>query len=133
MYNLLKKHKVSLVYLPLSLYWLVLFILTSLPASRLPDAKINDKVEHYIAFAVLAVLLSLTFQFQEKIRILAKQSYLFCIILIAIYGLLDELHQMYVPGRYCDVKDWIADVLGGLAGIGLVFLLKKIGRKTAIN
>lgn len=30
----------------------------------------------------------------------------------ALYGLSDEWHQMYVPGRFADLGDWIADLAG---------------------
>ena len=133
MFNLLQKHKVSLVYIPLTVYWLILFVLTSLPSNRLPDAKINDKIEHYVAFGLLSFLLSLAFSFQRKVRFLYTWPLMWTIILVALYGMLDELHQLYVPGRYCDILDWTADVLGGLAGIGLVFLIKKFSKKSVLN
>ncbi len=133
MFNLLEKYKVSLVYIPLAVYWLILFILTSLPTTKLPNTKINDKIEHYLAFAVLAVFLSLAFHFQRKISILFKRPFLATIILIAGYGLLDEVHQYFIPGRYCDMLDWVADVLGGLAGLGIVLLIKRFSKERVIN
>jgi VanZ family protein len=33
------------------------------------------------------------------------------------YGLLDEVHQAFVPGRDPDVLDWLVDASGGLVGI----------------
>ena len=30
----------------------------------------------------------------------------------SLYGITDEWHQYYVPGRFSDVMDWIADTLG---------------------
>lgn len=29
-----------------------------------------------------------------------------------LFGLLDEIHQAFVPTRHCDGGDWIADALG---------------------
>jgi len=37
----------------------------------------------------------------------------------ALYGITDEWHQMYVPGRTPDLADWIADVVGVLLGYGV--------------
>ena len=37
-----------------------------------------------------------------------------------LYGLSDEWHQMYVPGRMPDVADWIADVVGLVSGYAWV-------------
>ncbi|MGB5540538.1 MAG: VanZ family protein, partial [Gammaproteobacteria bacterium] len=42
---------------------------------------------------------------------------------VGLYGVLDEIHQYFVPGRQADVLDVLADVSGGLLGAGLMFLL----------
>jgi hypothetical protein len=34
----------------------------------------------------------------------------------AAFGALDEGHQLFIPGRYCCLSDWVADALG--AGLG---------------
>ena len=34
-----------------------------------------------------------------------------------IYGLSDEVHQLFVVGRYFEVSDLIADAVGSLAGL----------------
>ena len=41
----------------------------------------------------------------------------------ALYGMTDEWHQMFVPGRQPDVADWIADVLGVAIGYGTTLTL----------
>ena len=38
-----------------------------------------------------------------------------------LYGVTDELHQVFVPGRFCDFFDGLADALGVLAGHALYF------------
>ncbi|HHX65368.1 MAG TPA: VanZ family protein [Chloroflexi bacterium] len=40
--------------------------------------------------------------------------------LAAVYGISDELHQFFVPGRHASVLDWIVD-LAGIA-VAMVFL-----------
>ena len=39
------------------------------------------------------------------------------IVLGALYGLSDELHQAMVPGRSSEVGDWVADALGTAVGV----------------
>lgn len=34
----------------------------------------------------------------------------------ALYGITDEIHQMFVPGRNADPLDWIADAVGAILG-----------------
>jgi len=29
-----------------------------------------------------------------------------------LYGLFDEVHQYFVPGRFASITDWIADITG---------------------
>ena len=50
----------------------------------------------------------------------------------AAYGLSDELHQHFVPGRQADWLDWLADAGGGLAGTGVLALTRNLrsGRQT---
>ena len=68
MLNFFERHKVSLVYFPLALYWAVLFTLTSLPGKDLPDIEMSDKIEHFIAFCGLAVLLKMALNVQNKFQ-----------------------------------------------------------------
>jgi VanZ family protein len=34
----------------------------------------------------------------------------------SIYGISDELHQYFVPGRSVEFLDWVADTLGSTSG-----------------
>ncbi len=35
-------------------------------------------------------------------------------VLVALYGLSDEYHQSFVPGRTATLWDWLVDLLGAL-------------------
>lgn len=37
---------------------------------------------------------------------------------VAAFGSLDELHQRFIPGRFTDASDLVADIVGG--GVGVV-------------
>ncbi len=126
MIRYLEKHKLFFVYIPLILYWCVLLILTSIPGSYSPNIGVSDKIEHAGAYLVLAVLINLTYMFQRKIPELYKKPALFTFFTVFFYGLVDEIHQMVIPGRFADVRDLAADVIGGIAGILFVLLIKKI-------
>lgn len=126
MLNFFEKNKISLVYLPLALYWAVLITLTSLPGRDLPNIKVSDKIEHIIAFCGLAILLKMTLMVQNKFENFKKNSSLFTLIIIGIYAGLDELHQLFIPGRSCDILDWLADMTGAFIAAFLIgFILKK--------
>ena len=108
--------------MPLTFYWLLILTLTSLPGAYMPDVKINDKIEHFLAFGGLGFLLHLSLRIQNKFLILKKIPWLFTIIIVACYAAFDELHQLFIPGRSCDIKDWIADMIGVSIGVVLMAL-----------
>jgi VanZ family protein len=45
------------------------------------------------------------------------------VALVGLYGVFDEIHQYFVPGRHADGLDMLADIGGGLLGAALMFLL----------
>ncbi len=104
------------IYLPLIIHWITIFILTSLPSDRLPSLEVGDKLNHFLAFFVLGFFLNLTLKYQTKFQSFKRNVLLITIIIAAGYGLLDELHQLLVPGRSAEVLDWVADFIGALTG-----------------
>ncbi len=45
------------------------------------------------------------------------------VALASAYGITDELHQAFVPGRLCDPADWLTDTLGASLGATLAAIL----------
>ena len=123
MFNYLEKRKVWFVYVPLFTYWLILFLATSLPAQKLPSIGFTDKINHFIAYFVLAVLVNLTLIYQRKSRLLFERAPVATIIICLFYGAVDELHQLLVPGRFAETLDWVADGLGTVVGVLTVYYL----------
>jgi VanZ family protein len=77
-----------------------------------------DKVQHMFAFAVLAVCAVLWFPLKQ-LRSRPVLTALIAALVACAYGASDEIHQHFVPGRNCNVWDWIADTIGAIAGSGL--------------
>ena len=137
LYKYLNAHTLYFVYLPLVVYWITLFILTTIPVDSIPRLfEYQDKIEHFVAYGVLAFLLTLALFFQKRSNLLSSKAFIFAFLFILVYGAVDELHQMIVPGRYCDLYDWFANSLGGSLGIWLVHLFlstRKVEDPEAIN
>lgn len=94
---------------PPLLWAAVIFALSSRPRLPSPEVAGFDKVSHFGAFALLAFLLA---------RALDGPRGGFRAAAVGmLYGVSDELHQAFVPGRSPDWRDWVADALGVLAGI----------------
>ncbi len=125
MFDYLERRKVYLVYVPLIIYWILLFTATSLPAAHVPSFDVSDKIKHFSAFFGLSVLLSLTLLYQSKVQLFKNYFLAVALIISSLYGLLDEVHQSFVPGRNSEFLDWVADSLGAAAGVLIVYYLLK--------
>lgn len=68
-----------------------------------------DKLYHAVNFGVLAALLYLA----------TGRAWL-AVLLASLYGVSDELHQSFVPGRSSDVTDWLADTAGAFLAVLVV-------------
>ena len=86
------------------------------------------KTAHVTEYALLgfALLLHLKANGKQK-RIHLPQRYAF--IIGSLYAVLDEVHQVFVPGRSGEVKDVLLDSLGVLIGNLMLLWLEHIVKK----
>lgn len=127
MYSYLQTHKKYLIHLPLIIYWIILFILTSLPSSMAITTHVSDKVNHFGAYGLLSVFLYLNLNFQNRFELLNKFPATFTVLIASIYGMVDEIHQMFVPGRSAEFLDWLADFSGSLVAVLITrYLIRRI-------
>jgi len=128
LFKFLEKNKKLLVYTPLVVYWIILFGATTLPAASMPSFGVVDKVNHLSAYFILAILLFLTLLFQQKIPFAKNRVAAYAFIICSLYGMLDEVHQIFIPGRSAEFLDFLADACGALLGVLLMnYLVKKSG------
>jgi len=73
-----------------------------------------DKVGHLILFAGLGWLTARAVS--GHFRLWRNEIWLACALFCLAYGLTDEYHQSFVPGRTSEAGDVLADFFGGLAG-----------------
>jgi VanZ family protein len=92
-----------------------IFIVSGLPIAPLPD-RVSDKTGHSAAYLGLAVL-SLRAVAGGLPRRVGLRAALLALAIAAGYGVTDEFHQLFVPGRSGDLMDWYADVSGAAIGI----------------
>jgi len=126
--KILRQNKIYLVYYPLAIYWLLLIYLTSVPTTPLDNIlTFSDKFKHFIAYFLLSVLFTIALFLQQKYQRLKKQYLFFSLSIVILYGLLDEIHQLFIPGRFCDPLDFTADTLGAIAGtfFTVIFIIKR--------
>ena len=90
----------------------LIFISSSVPGDSLPSPGLPhlDKVAHAAGYAVLAWLLARAMGAATRTGLIAAT------LIATLWGVTDEVHQTFVPGRDPDVRDAIADTLGALCG-----------------
>lgn len=78
------------------------------------------KSAHCLEFTGLAFLLSWAVLFTK-----GKANIVIPFIIASLYGVSDEVHQIFVEGRSCELRDWAIDSLGAVLGvIGFIVILK---------
>ncbi|GHU89962.1 antibiotic resistance protein VanZ [Spirochaetia bacterium] len=78
-----------------------------------------DKFQHLLTYVVLAAAVGLWFP-RQKWRRPGIAILLLAAAIGSAYGIIDEIHQSFVPGRDCNIRDWLADSLGALLGAGVM-------------
>lgn len=56
-------------------------------------------------------------------------SYIISWLAASLYGVLDEVHQYFVPGRGPSIADVKLDAISALAGVGIAVIIIKFYRK----
>jgi VanZ family protein len=92
----------------------------------LPGAS-SDKLAHGIVYSGLGFLLAraLTAARPERLGLRLTAT---VVLLAVLYGLSDEVHQLFVPGRAFELRDLLADLIGSALGAGAYRLCDIIGR-----
>jgi VanZ family protein len=113
------------------IYFAYLSVLSHLPGSALHalDWDLWDKAAHFYAYLPLGYLLALgvTYRGSGGMR---WGILLISTGMVVLLGVIDELHQSFVPGRDASVSDIVADAIGGFVGavaglyVGLAALRK---------
>jgi VanZ family protein len=68
---------------------------------------------HFVGYGVLAILLAHALALPRHGKVVA------CVLAV-LYGLSDEFHQSFTPGRSASAADLLVDLLGALCGLYLV-------------
>ena len=84
------------------------------------------KSAHLIEYFCLGILAINVLKDYHKINI---WMILICIVFCMLYALSDEIHQIYVPGRSCELRDIFIDTSGSIIGIIIYSLINFIYRK----
>jgi VanZ family protein len=98
-----------------------IFWLSQQPSLPIPmKYPYQDKLFHGIAYFVLSLLLAHAVYPGSH-----KKRFALAFLIAALYGVSDEIHQAFVPGRDASGWDWLADAVGAWIGAFLYLRSKK--------
>jgi VanZ family protein len=124
--TLMPNRYVRAAFLLAAVFWAILiFYLSSQPSIDAPMLfPGQDKLFHLIVFGILGFLVMGTLQPpQNGYR---QQQLWWVAVAVMLYGISDEFHQYFVPGRSVDGYDVLADALGGLLGAWTMYQLSRM-------
>jgi VanZ family protein len=104
-----------------------LFYLSSFSRLPSPPGGLTDKDEHFFFYGILGAL-TLRALSKGEWRGVTRATVFGAILITSAYGVSDEFHQRFVPGRDYEVLDMVADACGSIAATGLVWAWSIIGR-----
>ena len=112
---------------PVILQMALIFAASSIPnLTRLPG-DISDKSGHFIGYGMLAGFLVRAFA-GGRLRGVTWARGMVAVVLATLYGVSDEFHQLFVPGRSADRYDVLADCMGATAGAAIGWLAGALSR-----
>jgi VanZ family protein len=120
---LMKRFNFVFYSLPAIIYLIITFVLSSMSHPPVPP-RISDTILHLVEFAVFYILVYRALN-RGILKKLNMKCLLLSLLLLAIYGGLDEFHQSFVPFRDCSFKDWLMDIAGSSLGLVSALLIGK--------
>jgi VanZ family protein len=100
-------------WLPVYVYASLIFYFSSLPKIPEPIIEIIPQtlILHIIEYAILSILLFRAFTKSNNTN-MRNNAVLLAIMIATLYGITDEIHQYFVPGRISSYLDIIANCIG---------------------
>jgi VanZ family protein len=109
---------------PVWLQMALIFIASSIPNLTDLPGHMSDKVGHGIGYGLLGLAL-LRALAGARFSGVTLRAVLLTVVCATAYGVSDEFHQTFVPGRTADVHDVAADGIGAaVAAAGAWAILK---------
>jgi VanZ family protein len=99
------------------IYACIIFVLSSSPKPPQPEPitriPMSNEILHFIQYGGFCLVLFFALNTSQSFWIRYNATYLSILIAI-LYGISDEIHQSFVPGRSCDGIDIFVDGLGAI-------------------
>lgn len=88
-------------------------VLSLMPPSSGVEIHVNDKIGHFVAYAVWMVNIGL---------LVSSKHYWKIILAILVYSGIMEFFQSFIPGREVSFYDMMANTIGAIIGTAILLL-----------
>jgi VanZ family protein len=88
--------------------------------------NLQHRIAHVLVYGLMALLAWWTLDGRPR-------AWLIAIAITSVFGMTDEFHQSFIPGRRAAVDDWLLDTLSAALAIFLVAQLRKSRIQPALN
>lgn len=104
-----------------------IFTYSSIPDLRSTPFDVSDHTGHFLGYGLLGALMLRALARGEWPRVTPAAAAA-AWLLSSAYGVSDEWHQSFVPGRTPTVDDWVADTLGAGVAVAVVWVAATVRR-----
>jgi len=84
------------------------------------------KSAHLTIYIILGLLV---ISYLSEYNLTDRKMIILSIIITGLYSVSDELHQTFVSGRSCELRDILIDTTGGIIGTYIYYFYYRIRRK----
>jgi VanZ like family len=118
------QNKILFYWVPFFAWAIVIFLFSSFPTGSVSEIHWEDfivkKMAHVIEYGIFAALL---FRASRVSGVSIKRSGYLSILAAACYGISDEFHQSFTPGREPHIRDVAFDTIGATIAIYTLWIL----------
>lgn len=111
-------------WLPVGVWVLTIFIFSSIPTKPVSEVYWKDffvkKLAHIVEYGILSTLI---YRALINFGMDKKRSAIYSVLSAIFYGITDEFHQSFTPGREPKARDIIFDTIGASSAIYLIWNL----------
>ena len=112
------RREILILWLPVILWSAFIYFWSSIPCLKITILGFLDfvlrKLAHITEFAILTFLYYRAINKNNKPK--KFNNHFWPIFLTLVFAISDEIHQHFVPGRFCSLKDILIDSVGILIG-----------------
>lgn len=117
-------HSVVFYWLPVFVWALVIFQFSSRPVAGASEVIWQDfiikKTAHLVEYGIFAIL---TYRALKHAGVNKKEAIVSSFLIVSLYGVSDEFHQSFTPGREPRVRDMIIDSTGSFLALYYIYRL----------